>query len=747
MASNACSQTIDIVNDRSSKYTIVIPVNSPKSVKEASIELQRCIQLASGVLIPIKDDSQSITEPYISLGINKVGKPYSEVDDDGYRIITRNKNIIIYGNDTGDGEQTSNGGTSEGTANGVYSFLEDYLDVRWLMPGDLGRDVPEKATIHVPKVDDAYNPVFKVRTLSQLQSYSTSSQKRNVTQWMSVQKLGSSYKVDYQHNWDWIRTDFPSLFKEHPDWFAYLEGKRAAPLKPVFKLETTNRGLVEFFANHAVKSLRNSKNITTFSLSPSDDRFWSESSESKKYYDPAPFGRSHDQVTRLILKWYNDVAEIVKEEYPEGKLAGYIYADYFFPPNDSFTFSENFIPVIAASPFYGYRLFSENNKKILSSTLSKWASGNPAFWMYFDMPTQLFRQDMSGSNNFPGTTANITPVGVDILDFLFPKLVEYRLGGAALYGSPSWSSSALSNYVLAKLLWNPSLKAGDLQKEWLIRAYGREAGATLLTFYNRLESLFKEYYEFDSEAGFKLTEEMLEKVYAKNYPELEKIFLKAKGQKLSSTQAERLELLAQNFRVLQWRLKAAKLLDQSYQSELSISDERISEILGEEREDFQVFPGIIPAKRLIPKMPAYEISFSKGESKNSKARTRLSSQYAKNIYMIVSAKKQKISVIPKDVEQGLLLASYVVIDKNEKLVNSGILTENRPITFEVLPNTPYYIYVPSRKNVAYKLRVQGAKQINGNFVKEQITINSTHSADGLFIQNISGASNDLLFDN
>src|SRR5690606_10561597 len=116
-------------------------------------------------------------------------------------------------------------------------------------------------------------------------------------------------------------------FDEHPEWFSMIEGKRAAPVNNAFKLETTNPKVVEFFASKAVENLKTNPHKTTFSLSPNDGRFWSESIESKKFYDPAPQGRDHPLVTRLVLKWYNDVSTIVAKRYPTGTLAGYLYSD------------------------------------------------------------------------------------------------------------------------------------------------------------------------------------------------------------------------------------------------------------------------------------------------------------------------------------------------------------------------------------------------------------------------------------
>src|SRR5690606_7047812 len=120
---------------------------------------------------PLKRDNETIPAPYISIGATqqaqRAGITTTGITDEGFRIKTQNGSIYIIGPDTAadigpetdsvgwrsdnlefqprpdlPGNQlTKNGGFSHGTANGVYTFLEDYLDVRWLLPGEVGRDV------------------------------------------------------------------------------------------------------------------------------------------------------------------------------------------------------------------------------------------------------------------------------------------------------------------------------------------------------------------------------------------------------------------------------------------------------------------------------------------------------------------------------------------------------------------------------------------------------------------------------
>lgn len=349
---------ITIAAQGKSTYSIVLPTNAPSSIQAAAKELQQDIAKSTGATLPISK-SDSATGPIISLGATSqattAGVDLKGVGEEGYRILTKNDNIYIIGTDTADGKITKDGGTSNGTANGVYSFLEDYLGVRWLMPGALGLDVPTISTFTVDDINKTDTPFFINRREPYIQNGLPAVQK-----WQDQQKLGYSFRINHGHNW--TNTVKPELFKDHPDWFPMIDGKRVPP-SGRYKLETTSPGLVNYFAQAAVDSLKANPQFNTFSLSPSDSRGWSESPESKALYDPVPPGHKSPSVTPLILKFYRDVSDIVAKEDPDAKLAGYIYADYLYPPQKGgMTLPDNFYPVIAPSIDYGFTLYPISSK-------------------------------------------------------------------------------------------------------------------------------------------------------------------------------------------------------------------------------------------------------------------------------------------------------------------------------------------------------------------------------------------------
>jgi hypothetical protein len=685
LACTSCQAApITIAAQGKSTFTIVLPANAPSSVQAAAKELQQDIATSTGATLPISKEDAA-TGHIISLGATSqakaAGVDLKGVGEEGFRIVTKNDNIYILGPDTADDKTTKNGGASNGTANGVYTFLEDYLGVRWLMPGKLGLDIPAKSTFTVDNIDQTETPFFINRREPYIQNNLPA-----VQQWQNQQKLGYSFRIEHSHNW--TQTVTPDLYKDHSDWFPMIDGKRVPP-SGRYKLETTNPGLVNFFAQKAVETLKANPQVNTFSLSPSDSRGWSESPESKALYDPIPPGSDFPSVTPLILKFYRDVADIVAKEDPNAKLAGYIYADYLYPPQKGgMTLPDNFYPVIAPSIDYGFTLYRPNVQHDFNNLMQEWAKVTPHLF-YYDLP-----------NTITSASGMITPPGTEILNFIFPRLVNNNVKGVYVYGVDAWSQAALANYIIAKMEWNPHLDANQLQHDWLMRAYGPQAGAAMETLYQKLDGWFRDYYQQHDNASYVLTNDILKDLYGAHDAELEQLFLNAKSQSMTAVQQQRLQLVEDNLIALQWRLRNGKFITADYHSDLTRSDDEVLQILMQKNADFELFPGIVdngprvkPVKvQIAPSLgaPPKEISIHLRGA---------------NMILLYSANGGPVTIMPREASGGRPFISYVIKNIKNTVLQAGVFNRGKAVTFTAEAKTPYYLYLGSG---IYSFSMQGA---------------------------------------
>ncbi len=728
------ASSMNVVTEHQSAYTILIPATPPESVSEAARELQRCVLEATGVRLPILEDRDHRDGAFISLGNTIQAKAAKilpdRLADEGFRMRTQEGNLYIVGPDTrknvlplwrrgysgflktgespGDGDWTSQGGTSNGTANGVYTFLEDYLNVRWLMPGELGRDVPSTEKISLPEIDRTESPLFVFRQLPYLaESKGSGPTYPAVVEWLNRQRLGQSIDLSYNHNWG--RTVPSELFQDHPDWFAWVDGARSAPQGHDYKLETTNPELIRYFAEQAIKALRDNPNLQAYSLSPSDNLGWSESPESRALYDP-PLPNGRPGMSSLILKFYHDVSEIVQRDYPEGRLSGFIYSDYLYPPTRfAMKLPENFLPMIAPNTVtYGYKLYEEERRKEWEKVMGAWADIAPETWFYYDLCNTFWVNALSSTNDrFAGSTGIITPPTPNILNFVFPRLADYGIKGARIYGNPSWSNAAVGNYLLAKMMWNPKGDAVALQQEWLRRAYGPEAGQIMERFYQELDSAFDRYAR-EAPIGLLLTPEILSGIYGRCYPGLERLYLEAASQPMTPRQKQRLKMIEANLTVLQWRLRNAGMLAGD-DSPLRVGDEEIARLLRQE-EAFPYFPEAVigwRARDLKSKIPQWE--FKPGEVSHGDK----SALHDENLVPLYAAKDGELSITPLRVDHASLFATYLLLDRHGKRLSDGLLVQGTPILVPVRAGEAFFLYFPPRPPVTFELAIA-----NASFVEE-----------------------------
>lgn len=335
-----------------------------------------------------------------------------------------------------------------------------------------------------------------------------------------------------------------------------------------------------------------------------------------------------------------------------------------------------------------YILYRPSVQRDFNNLMEEWGKVTPHLF-YYDLP-----------NNLSSGTGIITPPATEILNFIFPRLVKNNVKGVYIYGSASWSQTALANYILAKMQWNPHLDANQLKHEWLMRAYGPQAGAKMEVLYQKLNGWFRDYYQQNDSASYTLTDVMLKGLYAPHYPELEQLFLDAKSETMTPAQQQRLQLMEDNLVVLEWRLKTAKLLPADFQSKIAKSDDDVIALMTHANKDFELFPGMVDNG---PKVSPVKVTSAPAISSPEKApEVRLR---AANMFLLYSAKGGKVTITPSEARNGRPFISYVLKDSKNAPLLSGILTKGKPVTFDAKAKTAYFLYVNSG---IYTLSIDGA---------------------------------------
>ncbi len=320
-----------IVEDGESDYYIVTADNHDECIDTAAEELQTYIEKISGAklgivpesALPEGADAVYLGETALS---DTVDFDYSSVKEDGFLLYSDGENFIIRGED------------SRGTLFGVYTFLEEYLGVRWFTP-TLER-VPESDDIVIDKdLNRVVEPSFAVRrndTMGTNEAYRART-KMNVSFHKNATKYGGTLTYSL---WDaTLITLVPkSLFAEHPEYFAMDEnGNRHTD-----HVCMTNPDVLDLVVKNCREIMTNATNGAKFIHIGQDDNInYCHCENCEALYE------KYGAVSAPTLIFTNNLADILGPEFPDYTFTFYAYNETDRPPTDiSLRCRPNVAPVL-----------------------------------------------------------------------------------------------------------------------------------------------------------------------------------------------------------------------------------------------------------------------------------------------------------------------------------------------------------------------------------------------------------------
>lgn len=678
-ALTASCQPIALVQNGASNFVIYHAPDAPPSVVAAAADLQKYIEEAGGARLAIVTEPAT---PMICLGDNPAaraaGLNVEDIPLEGFRIVTRDGNIYILGPDTAEGEYTPQGGTSNGTRNGVSSFLEKFVGVRWLMPGEHGDYVPQTDSITIPETDLTDAPFFLNRRVPYTQEHTAA-----VKQWWARQKLGWSLYLYHGHNFR--RTIPAELYDEHPDWFPMFNGVRVPPTGR-YKLCLTNPGLIRAFADRVVEYFDENPTSTCYSLSPSDSGGWCQCPACRALYEEDPNGEL--SVTPAVLHFYNEVAKLVARKYPDKVLAGYVYAQYVYPPRNPIELQPNVFLVWAPSFDYGYTLFRPELRQRWESLLAQWTQVTDNI-AYYDLPTSMA--------NDAGAPC---PPGLEILKFIYPRLKAASFKGVYVYGQEAWGTGAPTNYLLAKLAWDPDADVDALFTEFMDCCYA-EGADEIAQMYRLLDAEVKRHFLENEEARYTLTPEIMEDVYARNFPEMERLFRAAEAKITDPDAKVRLQWLGWNLTLLHWNLRQFGMLEDPTASSFYLPDADFFAWFGEHCNSLAFRqPRKVARPDDITKVAVSAINEVPGAEEQQPFLLR------GNQHVIIMPTAEQTTVSFSRITTHGKLVRYTVHGADGEEISQGIMSAEVPIVLDAA-GSPFYHLLITAGSASFMMTVEG----------------------------------------
>jgi hypothetical protein len=549
------ARALPLVADGKSAWRIYHDAGAPGSVVLAGRDIQRVVKIATGVELPIVNQPAS---PMIALGdtepARKAGFTQDAVPFEGFVIATRGEDLFIVGHDVPPGKERWDRWTSDGTFYGACAFLERVVGVRWLMPGEAGEDVPRADRIDLPALDLRQAPAVLFRAMPYVYD-----KEKSVIEWKQRNRVHPTYRLSFGHSWD----DHPALedLKAHPEWMVMREdGTRdPAPAKKdrAVRYCLSQPAFFDAYARSVLEDLRKNPRRYQGVLTSSDGYTGCRCPDCLKLTLTDDGGRWNNfggygqSISPLMLRFYDEVGRRVAQECPDRIVGGLIYRNYQYPPDPPVKLGPNVLLDVAVLVGYGYKFFKPQRASELGPMLDGW-SKSAARLGWSDYSTWM--------RNPYGVPL---PPGRDILKLTFPLIAKHQMTLVHYTGHEGWGAGALHNYVVARLMWDPTADVDALCAEFLRRAYGPEAAPLIERIYARVEADLAKYIRAYGNAprdpSYDVDHECMKAVCAPNLAEIEKLYAEALARTKAEGPRKRLEMFGDVLTVMHYNLRKAAL--------------------------------------------------------------------------------------------------------------------------------------------------------------------------------------------
>ncbi len=452
--------TLPIVENGQASASIWVHVDADEQTKEAAEKLAEYVEKSTGVQLPIHTDDPATVNPHpvadqaqIYVGveglpnINGQANLLDGMDGDGFVIHQTGSRITIAGP------------TSWGTEFGVDEFLERYVGVRWLAPGEDWEDVPQRTNLTILKNDEVrQEPAFFSR---EFDTHTSNTPER--AEWTRNNRMHG--RVEFKHN---LFSLFPpSRYKASNPEF-YPEGVNTdshGGWQPCFTAE----GIVEEAIANINAYFDANPEATSYSLGVNDGM-----ANGSGYCEHSGQVNSigYDNMSNIYYDWVNKVSMGVFAEHPDKYLGLLAYSEVYDPPTNGIKLDPRVIVYITDDRLsWGDPDLRSVGQDITEGWLE--AAGGVAFYEYlwgtpYMVPRTYF--DLMEQNYRYAKDAGVTVQYAEMV----PNFGE---------GPKPWLST--------KLQWDPDQDADVLLQEWYVRAVGADAAADLAAYYE----IWRQFWE------------------------------------------------------------------------------------------------------------------------------------------------------------------------------------------------------------------------------------------------------------
>lgn len=283
-------------------------------------------------------------------------------------------------------------------------------------------------------------------------------------QWSERNRVAQGFRLISSHAYDGIIRANAEAFREHPEYFALVNGERrlagTVDGSGNIKFCISNPGLRQLVVDHAKRVMTAHPDRDSISMDPSDGGNWCECEPC------AEMGSISDRVLLLA----NEVADAVNRLELGDKYVG-IYAYGFHSPPPAIDVH----PMVIVSATAGFLRGGYTLEEIIRG----WQARGATMGIYDYFSVMPWDWDMPGR----ARAANPSYMAESIPDFY---AMGVRFHDAE--SSDNWGPNGLGYYVAARILWDlaEAERLDDIVDDFLTRAFG-PATEPMRAFYRSID--------------------------------------------------------------------------------------------------------------------------------------------------------------------------------------------------------------------------------------------------------------------
>lgn len=338
------SHELALIKNGKTNSVIVVPKEISELQQMAVDNFVETIIKSSGAEIPVvsEQDVLSIPESTVKIVVGPSILSDSILGDtitlkpEEFKIISKENYLVLLAKDL----KTDNVKKESRVTMWAFDYiLDNYLNVRWLWPGDLGTVIPKMKNIKIPKTNVALQqPLVK-------RDFRTSSSHPELLQWKTHhQVMGQRESINISHafvtnskmgNW-WTK-----FSKTHPEYLAMNPEGKVALRDPShldrYKLNVSNLDVV----NEIVKMWEEAGKPDFWNVAPNDSRgyctcdncleldrkYGYENSKNETYTGEAV-------LTGRYVWFWNQIITKMRKINPKVQIGTYFYSNYREPPKN-----------------------------------------------------------------------------------------------------------------------------------------------------------------------------------------------------------------------------------------------------------------------------------------------------------------------------------------------------------------------------------------------------------------------------